>query len=85
MKCIDLVVFLAEIRGVPRGEGEKKLMGDKLAVKPVAILLGLIFWGFLWGIPGMFLAAPLMALLRILASNFNFSRSFERLLAAERT
>jgi predicted PurR-regulated permease PerM len=60
---------------------EPKLMGDKLAVKPVAILLGLIFWGFLWGIPGMLLAAPLMALLRILASYFNFSRSFERLLA----
>jgi len=63
---------------------EPKLMGDKLAVKPLAILLGLIFWGFLWGIPGMFLAAPLMALMRILASYFNFSRSFERLLAAER-
>ena len=62
---------------------EPKLMGSKLAVKPVAILLGLIFWGFLWGIPGMFLAAPLMALMRILASYFNFSRSFERLLAAE--
>jgi AI-2 transport protein TqsA len=62
---------------------EPKMMGSKLAVKPVAILLGLIFWGFLWGIPGMFLAAPLMALLRILASYFNFSRSFERLLAAE--
>lgn len=61
---------------------EPKLMGDKLAVKPIAILLGLIFWGFLWGLPGMFLAAPLMALLRILASYFNFSRSFERLLAA---
>jgi AI-2 transport protein TqsA len=63
---------------------EPKLMGDRLAVKPLAILLGLIFWGFLWGIPGMFLAAPLMALMRILASYFNFSRSFERLLAAER-
>ena len=24
MKCIDLVVFLAEIRGVPRGEGRKR-------------------------------------------------------------
>jgi AI-2 transport protein TqsA len=62
---------------------EPKLMGDKLSVKPVAIMLGLIFWGFLWGIPGMFLAAPLMALIRILASYFNFSRSFERLLAAD--
>ncbi|MBW2702671.1 MAG: AI-2E family transporter [Deltaproteobacteria bacterium] len=62
---------------------EPKLMGKTLAIKPLAILLGLIFWGFLWGIPGMFLATPLMVLLRILASYFNFSRSFERLLAAE--
>ncbi len=61
---------------------EPRLMGSKLAVKPVAILLGLIFWGYLWGLPGMFLAAPLMALLRILASYYNFSRSLERLLAA---
>lgn len=62
---------------------EPKLMGSRLSIKPVAILFGLIFWGFLWGIPGMFLAAPLMVLLRILASYFNFSRSFERLLAAD--
>ena len=47
-----------------------------------AILLGLIFWGFLWGIPGMFLAAPLMSLLRVNASSFNISRPLERLLAA---
>ncbi|MBN2494298.1 MAG: AI-2E family transporter [Deltaproteobacteria bacterium] len=62
---------------------EPKLMGKTLAIKPLAILMGLIFWGFLWGIPGMFLATPLMVLLRILASYFNFSRSIERLLAAD--
>ncbi len=61
---------------------EPKLMGDKLAVNPIAILLGLILWGFLWGIPGMFLAAPLMALLRVHSSYYNFSRPLERLLAA---
>ncbi len=62
---------------------EPKLMGDKLAVNPVALLLGLIFWGFLWGIPGMFLAAPLMALLRVFFSHYNFSRPLERLIAAD--
>lgn len=61
---------------------EPKLMGDKLDVNPVALLLGLIFWGFLWGLPGMFLAAPLMALIRLLSSYYNFSRKFEKLLAA---
>lgn len=64
---------------------EPKLMGARLALKPVAILLGLVFWGLLWGIPGMFLATPLMVLLRILASYYNFSRRFERLLATDTT
>jgi AI-2 transport protein TqsA len=64
---------------------QPRLMGNRLAIKPVAILLGLIFWGLLWGIPGMFLATPLMVLLRILASHFNFSRGFERLLATDTT
>jgi len=64
---------------------QPKLMGTRLALKPVAVLLGLIFWGLLWGIPGMFLATPLMVLIRILASYFNFSRSLERLLSTDTT
>lgn len=62
---------------------EPKLMGTRLALKPLAILLGLIFWGLIWGIPGMFLATPLMVLIRIISSYFNVSRGFERLLASE--
>ncbi|HMJ52829.1 MAG TPA: AI-2E family transporter [Polyangiaceae bacterium] len=64
---------------------EPKLMGLRLSLKPVAILLGLIFWGLLWGIPGMFLATPLMVLIRIVSSYFNVTRGFERLLASETT
>jgi predicted PurR-regulated permease PerM len=64
---------------------EPRLMGRRLAIKPLAILLGLLFWGVLWGVPGMFLATPLMVLLRIVASYFPFSRSFERLLATDTT
>jgi AI-2 transport protein TqsA len=62
---------------------EPKLMGMRLSLKPVAILLGLIFWGLLWGIPGMFLATPLMVLIRIVSSYFNVTRGVERLLASE--
>jgi predicted PurR-regulated permease PerM len=82
---IVLFVVLFTVPQVILGQVlEPKLMGTRLALKPLAILLGLIFWGLLWGIPGMFLATPLMALLRILSSYFNFSRPFERLLAADR-
>lgn len=62
---------------------EPKLMGNRLALKPLAILLGLIFWGLIWGIPGMFLAIPLMVLMKILSSYFNVSRGFERLISSE--
>lgn len=44
---------------------EPKLMGDSLELHPVMVLLCLIFWGALWGIPGMILAAPLTAVLKI--------------------
>jgi predicted PurR-regulated permease PerM len=62
---------------------EPKLMGIRLSLKPVAILLGVVFWGLLWGIPGMFLAMPLMVLIRIVSSYFNVTRGLERMLASE--
>lgn len=64
---------------------EPRLLGSRLALKPLGILVGLAFWGLLWGLPGMILATPLMVLLRILASQFHFSRSLERLLSTDTT
>lgn len=48
---------------------EPKLMGQGLGLSPLAILFSLIFWGWLWGIPGMILAVPLMAVIKIICSN----------------
>lgn len=41
------------------------LLGNRLALNPVAILVGLSFWYFVWGLPGAFLAVPLLATLKI--------------------
>ena len=35
-------------------------------LNPVAVFLGLFFWGFMWGIPGVLVAMPLMMILKIL-------------------
>ena len=53
---------------------EPKMMGDSLELHPITILLALIFWGMLWGIPGMLLAAPMTAVLRILLSALEITR-----------
>jgi predicted PurR-regulated permease PerM len=41
------------------------LLGHRLELNPVAILVGLSFWYFAWGIPGAFLAVPLLATFKI--------------------
>ncbi len=41
------------------------VMGRRLTLNPVAIFLGLSFWGWLWGIPGALLAVPILAMFKI--------------------
>lgn len=41
------------------------LVGHRLALNPVALLVGLAFWFWIWGIPGAFIAVPLMATFKI--------------------
>jgi predicted PurR-regulated permease PerM len=41
------------------------ILGHRLTLNPVAILVGLVFWWWIWGIPGAFLAVPLLATFKI--------------------
>ncbi|MBU1433250.1 AI-2E family transporter, partial [Myxococcota bacterium] len=60
---------------------EPKLQGDSLELHPITILLALIFWGMLWGIPGMFLAMPVTAVLRVFLDQLDLTRPAARLMA----
>jgi predicted PurR-regulated permease PerM len=44
---------------------EPQVMGRSLNLSPIVILLALIFWGWLWGAAGMFLAVPVTSSARI--------------------
>lgn len=41
------------------------VLGRRLTLNPVAIFVGILFWFFLWGVPGAFLAVPLTATFKI--------------------
>lgn len=41
------------------------LLGHNLSLNPVALFIGLAFWFTIWGIPGAFLAVPMMATFKI--------------------
>ncbi|MDB4951934.1 MAG: hypothetical protein JWM27_4583 [Gemmatimonadetes bacterium] len=41
------------------------VLGRRLTLNPVAILIGLALWYELWGVPGVFIAVPLLATFKI--------------------
>lgn len=45
------------------------LIGKRLTLNPVVILMGLVFWGWLWGIIGAVLAVPLLVSLKIICDH----------------
>jgi AI-2 transport protein TqsA len=60
---------------------EPKMMGDALELHPVTILMALIFWGMIWGIAGMLLAAPLTAVMKIILQRIELTRPVAKLLS----
>lgn len=62
---------------------EPKFMSERIGLHPIAILMCLIFWGLVWGIPGMFLAVPITSILRIVLSKIEATQSFSDLLAGK--
>src|SRR3954470_25040171 len=45
------------------------VMGRSLTLNPVMILLSLTFWGWIWGIPGIILAVPILAAFKIFCAH----------------
>lgn len=47
-----------------------RMQADTQNIDPVATILALSFWGFLWGVPGAFLAVPLTLMLMMVCAQF---------------
>lgn len=55
--------------------------GKYLSISPLAIVLSVVFWGWLWGVVGAFLAVPLTVLLIVTCRQFERTRWIATLLA----
>jgi predicted PurR-regulated permease PerM len=45
------------------------IYGNRMRLNTVALFIGLVFWWYLWGIPGALLAVPIMAAIKILCDH----------------
>lgn len=46
------------------------VLGMRLKMNPVVIFVAVVFWGWMWGIPGLLLAVPLLLTFKIVCDRF---------------
>ncbi|HRI47131.1 MAG TPA: AI-2E family transporter [Ignavibacteriaceae bacterium] len=61
---------------------EPHYLGKHLNLSPVFVLISLIFWGWIWGITGMFLAVPIAAILKIVFGSVDSLKPFAMLMGS---
>lgn len=66
---ISLAVVLFLVHNIVGNLIEPHYLGRHMDLSPVFVLFSLIFWGWIWGVVGMFLAVPIAAAMKILFSN----------------
>lgn len=64
---------------------EPIFMGKSFSINIIAVLVMLMFWGFLWGIPGLIMAIPITVFLKIIFEQFHSTRLIASLLSGKET
>ena len=59
-------------------------MGKSFSINIIAILVMLMFWGFIWGIPGLIMAIPLTVFIKIILEQFPITKVISDLLSASK-
>jgi AI-2 transport protein TqsA len=68
-----LFFFILSITGVQVLFGailEPIFMGKSFSINVIAVLVMLMFWGFIWGIPGLIMAIPVTVFIKIILEQF---------------
>jgi len=63
---------------------DPQLQGDRLDLSPLVILISLAFWGWIWGIVGMFLAVPLTVSMKIVMNHIDGLRPISIMMGSGR-
>jgi predicted PurR-regulated permease PerM len=59
-----------------------QIIGARFSINPVAVFVAVAFWGWIWGIPGAFLAVPILTAASIVCANIEPLRPIAQLLRA---
>ena len=56
------------------------ILARRFTINPIAVMVGLVFWYWMWGVEGAILAVPLLAITKIMCDRLRPLRAFGHLL-----
>ena len=62
---------------------EPRFLSRTAKLTPVIIFISLLIWGYIWGIPGVILAVPIMSAFNLICENFEQLRPISKLIRCE--
>lgn len=81
--ALGILVSVAIVQFVIGNVIDPMLMGKALRLSSFGIIASLAFWGAVWGLPGMFLAVPIMVALMIVCAHIPWLRPVAVMLSRE--
>lgn len=81
-----LVVFILAIIGVQVFMGsilEPIFLGKTFSINVITVLVMLMLWGFIWGVPGLIMAIPITVFVKIVLEQFPGTLIIARLMSGE--
>lgn len=80
----SLVFFILSITAVQAFFGgvlEPILMGKTFSINVITVLVMLMFWGFLWGVPGLIMSIPITVILKRILEQFPTTKGLADLMS----
>ena len=69
-RAIVVALVYGGLTGLEGNLLKPMILGHRLRLNPVAVFLGLLFWGWIWGVVGAILAVPLLSALKLWADHY---------------
>lgn len=78
-----LIFFVSSLAGIQVLFGsilEPVYMGKSFSLNIIVVLIMLMFWGFIWGVPGMIMSIPLTVFIKIVFEQFDRTKTIAKLM-----